>query len=310
MLKKFSNKIIIIAIISFVLSGCYKTEVAPIVEPGGLGYTSVTITPDKTGTEVTEGDTIVYSIVLSKPVDYDLKFTVKYTGCYASDLIFEDVTIPAYSTEGEMPIVFNADNIPEVDRNITVEIGDFEVGRQSNFIGGFPVFSLSLKNLNNPGGLTVSVGWADDNDDWDAYLIDEAGAGDPNGWGYDFVGYDGATGADPEILDFLEDYYGYWTAPDGNYFVDVDPYDVAAAKTDLTFRIGYPDGKVDSIKTTFDMAKKDTYPMTWGYSVLKIVKSAGLKYTVSLLPEYTANKSAVSPMKQRGNFVNMKNVKK
>lgn len=310
MLKKILNiSIIIIAILSLGLSGCYKTEVAPVVEPGGLGYTSVTITPDTTGTEVTEGDTIVYAIELSKPVDFDLTFTVKYSGNYW-DLTYEDVTIPAYSTTGEMTIVFNADNIPEKDENVTLEIGNYVIGTQSQIVSENPVYNLTVKNVNDPGGLTIGVLWPDQEDDWDGYVIDEAGMGDPNSWGYDFTGYSGATGADPESLVFLEDFYGYWTAPDGIYYVDVDPYDVASDKTDFTFSIGYPDGTVEFINCTFDMAKADAgdYPMTWGFSTLKIVKS-GLDYTVSLLPEY-ADKSIVSSMKQRGNYDYIKNVKK
>ena len=314
MKRKILNiSIILIAIVSLSISGCYKTEVAPVVEPGGYGYTTATFTTDFTGTEVSEGDTIIYTIKLSKPVDFDIPFSVKFTGNNPDDISYEDVKIPAYEDSASLMIVFVADDIPELDQDITIEIGDFDLGTKYQLVNTTnPVLNLKLKNVNNPGGLTIAMSWPDDNDDWDGLLIDEAGAGDPNGWGYDYVGYMGATGNDPEILLFLEDFYGYWTAADGVYYLDVDPWDVSASTTDFTMSVGHPDGTVEFFNFTFDMAKANAgdYPMTWAYSTLKIVKT-GLTYEVSLLPEYESAKAlSVSPMKQRGNYSYLRNVKK
>ncbi len=304
MKRKILNiSIILIAILSLGISGCYKTEVAPVIEPGGYGYTTATFTTDFTGTEVSEGDTITYVIKLSKPVDFDLTFSVNFSG-NPDDISYEDAVIPAYGDSAVMQIVVVADDIPELDQDVTLEVGDFDLGTKYQLVNTTnPVLNLKLKNVNDPGGLTIAMSWPDDNDDWDGYVIDEAGNGDPNGWGYDYAGYAGATGADPEIMLFLEDFYGYWTADDGVYYLDVDPYDVAASTTDFTMSVGYPDGTVEFFNFTFDMAKANAgdYPMVWAYSTLKIEKT-GLTYDVSLLPEYTSSKSTLSPMKRRGNY--------
>ena len=101
---------------------------------------------------------------------------------------------------------------------------------------------------------------------------------------YDAVGYAGATGANPEIMIF--DAGGLpWTIVDGTYFVDVDPYDVSHDITDFKISIGHPDQSVEFFEFTFDMAKTDGYPATWGYSAVKIVK-AGKNYTCTLSPEF------------------------
>lgn len=277
MLKKILNiSIIIIAILSLGLSGCYKTDVAPVVEPGGLGYTSVTVTPDTTGTEVTEGDTIVYAIELSKPCDFDLTFTVKYSGNYW-DLTYEPVTIPAYSTSGEMTIVFNADNIPEKDENVTLEIGDFGIGTRSQIVSENPVYSLKIINVNDPLGTTVSFGWPDQNDDFDIFCEHDT----YGSWAA------GASSADPETMPAM-----IWDDdPDGIYYVGVDPYDVESGdKIDYEFRIGLSDQSIlEPITGTFDYANRDDiYPIitfeyfanTYFYELLEMEKS-GTTLTIS-----------------------------
>ena len=313
MMKKLLNiSIISVALFALLFSSCYEQDVVAPIEPGGLGYTTATFTTDFTGTEISEGDTITYDIELSKPVDFDLTFSVKVTTGDEHDVSYQNVTIPAYATSATLSIEFIADDIPELDKDITLEIGIDDIGTKYQVVNtNYPVLNLKIKNVNDPGGLTIAVEWPNVDDDWDAYLIDEAGLGDPTFSYYDFVGYTGATGANPEVLVFLEDFHGYWTAPDGVYYLDLDPYAVNDAITPFTCSIGHPDGTVEFINFTFDMAKADAgdYPMTWGYSTLKIVKT-GLSYEVSLLPQYSGTKSAtVSTMKRRGNYVNMQHKK-
>ena len=286
-MRKYINFIkISLVVLVLGLSGCYEQEVAPIVEPGGLGYTTATFTTDFTGNEVTEGDTITYTITLSKPIEYDLKFTLQFDGDLSDIEYPEDgVTIPAYSTEAKFQIVFVYDNIPEEDEAISYEIGIYNVNYQYLLHNTtYPNPSLTIKNKNDSNGLTVAVEWPDHGDDWDCYMIDENGAGIYGGK-YDWVGFAGATGADPEIM-ILKD-QAWVTVTDGVYYVDVDPYAVGNDKTDFKVSIGHPDQTVEFINFTFDKSKAGDYPTTWGYSAVKIVK-AGMKFTCTLSPEFAS----------------------
>ena len=284
-----------------VSTGCKKDQIVedPIT-PGGFGYSLATFTTDFTGNTVTEGDTITYIIKLNKMLDRALTFTLAQSDGTAdvdNDFIWEPVTMAPYTDSTSFQIIVNYDVLPEVAETAKFELGVFGLADRYLLDPATvnPVLDLTINNYNDPGGLTVAMYWADDHDDWDAYVIDEAGAGDPNGWGYDYVGYEMATGADPEIGIFMEDYYGNWIAPDGTYYVDVDPWDVSNEVTDFVISIGHPDGSVEFFDVTFDMTKADAgdYPTIWGYSVLKIVKT-GLSYVVTELPEYTAAKVSVT----------------
>ncbi|NOZ34886.1 MAG: hypothetical protein GXO80_06270 [Chlorobi bacterium] len=306
-------------LVSFIVGGCDNSQVVedPIT-PGGYGYATATFTTDFTGNEVSEGDTIKYMIKLDKALDRALTFTLKLEDGTAdeNDFSWSPVTINPFTKEAEFDVVVVADGVPELTETAKFEIGVFGLGDRYLLSPKTvnPVLNLNIINTSyDSGGLAVAVYWPDTDDDWDAYIIDEAGLGDPNGWGYDFVGYEGATSADPEVMLFLEDYYGYWTAPDGVYYVDVDPYDVSSALTDFTISVGYPNGDVEFFKFTFDMAKADAgdYPMTWGYSTLKIVKT-GLNYTVSLLPAYTTGTKSfhTGTIKSKEFFYSAKNAKR
>ena len=235
-MRKYINFIkVSLVFVVFGLTGCYEQEVAPIVEPGGLGYTSATFTSDFTGDEVVEGDTITYTITLSKPIGYDLTFEVNYEG-NPDDVEITPCTIPAYSTEGELQIVFVLDNIPEKDVPIKMEIGVFDIGTKNLlFDTTNPVLNLTLKNKNATNGLTVAVKWPDSHDDWDAYIIDAKGNGTE--YNTDWVAFEGATGDNPEIMIFDAGNYP-WDVENGIYYVDLDPYDVASEQTDFTISVG------------------------------------------------------------------------
>jgi hypothetical protein len=287
MMKKYLNITVIlsIALLAFGLSGCYEQEVVPPIKPGGLEYTSATFTTDFSGNEVTEGDTINYHIKLSKPLEYSLTFTVKTNG-NPDDIEVHELTIPAYKTEGDISIIFVDDNIPEKDQQIKLEVGVFDIGHKYMLSETKnPVLDLTLINKNDPDGLSIAVAWPDSNDDWDAYLIDENGEGIYGGR-YDWVGWAGATGADPEVMVFKD--RSWVTVPNGVYYVDVDPYAVENDKTNFKISVGYPDQTVEFFEFTFDKAKAGggEYPITWGYSTLKIVKN-GMNYDCSLLPQYS-----------------------
>lgn len=288
MRKYFKLPIISLALIVLVFSSCEELEMAEPISTED--YPVATFTTDFTGTEVTEGDTITYTIIMDKMMDTDVKFSVDLDAsstANAMDYIAEDVTIAAYSTEAVMQIIIVSDNYPEVTENLKIEVGCFVLGQRYtlNPTTENGMQDLSIINVNYPGALTVGVLWADDHDDWDAYLIDEAGAGAVYGeTTYDWTGYAGATGADPEIMIYMDGALP-WTMPDGVYYVDVDPWAVAANVTDFEISVGHADQSVDVYNFTFDNAKTADYPMTWGFSAVKIVR-AGDTFTSSLVPAF------------------------
>ena len=263
----------------FGLSGCYEQEVAPIVEPGGLGYTSATITTDFTGTEVKEGETITYMVKLSKPLEYDLTFELKVDGD-ADAIEYEDLVIPAYSTEGELEIYFTNDDVPSTDvKNVSIEMGVFDIGHSKMLVDTtYPKLDLTVTNYNDPTLLTIMFGWNSDDDidivtwsDTDTYPLTEWGDG-------------GASGANPEFDKSI------WLAdPVGTYYVNIMHW--GAPSFDYKFALGHPDGSVQVIEGTFDSDNVDQYTMdvwtAWGdgyasYRILKVVND-GNKFVVTAL---------------------------
>ncbi len=279
-MRKYINFIkISLVVMVFGLSGCYEQEVAPIVEPGGLGYTSATITTDFTGTEVKEGETITYMVKLSKPIEYDLTFKLKVSGD-ADAIEYEDLTIPAYATEGEMVINFVNDGIPSSeDKSVSFEMGIFNVNYQYLLTDtDYPSLDLTVKNVNDPTLLTIMFGWASEDDidivtwsDTDTYPMTPWGDG-------------GATGSNPEFDKSI-----WLSDPVGTYYVNIMHW--GAPSFDYKFTIGHPDGSVQIIEGTFDSDNLDQYTMdpwtAWGgsyasYRILKVVNN-GTKFVVTAL---------------------------
>jgi len=261
-MKKIVNiRTILSLTLMLALGSCvfqYDQEVEAPISPDG--YTVATFETDFSGSTVTEGDTINYTITISYPLDVDLTFTVMLQDGTASeaDYAFEEATIPAYTTTTELQIVFVVDNIPEVAVTAQLEIGIDDLARQYmlNPSTANPVLDLTIENYNSPAGLTIAYGWEDENNDIDLFsLLDDVDGIYPdydNGDGQ--VSWDAAASSDnPEImLSFLAD-------PPGTYLIGIDPYHVEGATINYTFSIGYPDQTVEFYPGVFVMDEIDSY---------------------------------------------------
>jgi hypothetical protein len=259
------------------LSSCYEQDVEEPISTDT--YPTATFTTDFTGNQITEGETINYTITLDRMLDHDITFTIHYSGdADEADFSFNEVTIPAYSKEGQMTITFTEDNFPEVAEAVNLEFGIFNLETQYTLNPNtvFPNLDLTIVNKNVDTGVTVAFAFTDPEHhlDFDLFLIHET-EGD---WGL------AGTGDNPEIMPGViatDDV-------DGKYFVTVDPYDVSEEMVDYTVAVGYPDQSVEFYTATFDYVNRDTaydivYFEYWevdSYKLLTIEKT-GSSYTVT-----------------------------
>lgn len=277
-MKKFLKNSIIagltFALLSIISCDQASQEVSPVVSPNDKPL--ATFTSDLSGNTVTEGDTITYHVSLDKPYEHSLTFSVKILDGTAGENDIESIsgTIPAFHTETEVQVIFNADNVPEESETIDLEVGLFSVAEMyavhPNTVNPTP--SLTINNYNDPGSLTVAFEWDTEDDDIDLFIISE-----------DYGAWAAAASSDnPESTT------GLWTSdPDGNYFITIDPYYVEGNSFDYILRIGHPDGDVELFEGTFDMTSLDSYTQDlfdawgmWTYRIATAVNSGG-NFTVT-----------------------------
>ncbi|MCW3805402.1 hypothetical protein [Plebeiibacterium marinum] len=267
-MKKY-NKIYILCLVLalLVLPGCYEDEVADVVSPDE--YPTYTVTSDYDGGEIREGDVIKYTIKMDKMRTYATPFALHVIDESADDIIeFENVTIPAYSTEGVIEVTFIDDLLPSnEEQTIKYEVGCFSDAAKYLLNSNSKVVSqeLTVKNYNDPSGLSIIVGWDNGDDDWDLMVVDE-------GQNDEWTGWAGATGANPEQTLLLNE------EADGVYYLEFDPWDVLNDVVEFEILIGKPDHTAQSFSFTYDVEDDESYDKGWGYRVVKIEKS-GSSYT-------------------------------
>lgn len=259
MKKLFNIRTILSLALMLALGSCqYDQEVEDPISPDD--YTVATFETDFSGNTVTEGDTINYTITLSKPIDVDLEFVVMMNDGTANeaDYTFTETIIPAYATQAEMMIVFVQDNIPELAATATLEVGVDYLGTKYllNPSTVNPVLDLTIENFNHPAGLTIAYGWEDEHNDIDLFsLFDDVDGIYPdydNGDGQ--VSWDAAASSDnPEIM------LSSSADPPGTYLIGIDPFHVEGSTVNYTFSIGYPDQTVEFYTGVFNMDEIDSY---------------------------------------------------
>lgn len=262
-------------------------EVSPIVEPDVNSYPTVTGLTLKTTGTIREGDTIVYTITTSAPINRSITFSPVLnedatTLVEGDDFDFEGGTVNAWETEGELWIISHKDFIGEpagiVSFSLEVQsIAEKYLLHPDNV---FPTAEVTI----NPGlWLDISMDWSTD-DDIDIVIFQED-ATDPF---FDIAYSDqGATVAQPEGS------YAIERNSIGTFYVSIMHW--GADAFDYTFTIGSASDGIETITGTFQsdyLRAYDIDPWTdWGgcytsYRVLKVVND-GTNYTVTKLDEYT-----------------------
>lgn len=273
MKKYFIYNIAFFALVALILSSCYSgQDVAPIDSPDD--NPTATLTPMADYSSVAEGDTLKYTISLDKTVRYDIQFGVVYDD--NSVVTAEDIEeigglLTAYSLETELWVILLADDFPEIDETMEIEIGagtDLAFNWQLSPASDVVTFSTALPNTNFDGGLTVAMSWPDPDHaiDFD-FLVESELEGS---WGA------AATADNPEITTAL------WTTDDdGSYFFGFDPYTVpSGVDVPFTISVGYPDGTVEFFDGAYNSNNTADYTVdqftAWGspmYRALTVVKT-------------------------------------
>lgn len=283
MRKYIKFKIIGLALLLAAFAGCDTAtqEASPVASPDE--YPVAVFTTDFSGSTVSEGDTITYTITLDKMLDRSVTFTVTQTGGTAGDHDWEVVNavIQPYTLDAELSIIFPIDDIPgEADLTFQAEIGATSLADKYliNPSVKNPTVDLTLKSVNDPTLLTIMFSWPNDEDmdivTWsntDDYPMTEWGDG-------------GATGANPEFDKSI-----WLSDPVGTYYVNIMNW--GAPSFDYTFTLGHPDGSIQVITGTFDSDNLDGYTndvwTAWGgeydsYRILT-VQNDGEKFIVNPL---------------------------
>jgi hypothetical protein len=246
MRKYIKFKIVGFALLLAAFAGCDTAtqEVSPVVSPDG--YPVATFTTDFTGSTVSEGDTIHYTITFDKMIDRSVTFRVTQTGGTAGDHDWEveNAVVQPYTLEAELLIIFPTDDVPgEDDMTFQAEIGATSLSDKYLINPSVinPTLDLTLKSVNDPTLLTIMFGW-DTEDDIDIVTWSDTDTYPMTAWGDG-----GATGANPEFDKSI------WLAdPPGTYYVNIMNWGVPTFN--YTFTLGYPDGTVEVIPGTFDSA--------------------------------------------------------
>jgi hypothetical protein len=268
-MRKIFKYMVGLTLIAAVLASCdYRTaeqDVAPTVSPDG--YPVATFTTDFTGTEVSEGDTIVYSIVFDKPIDRSVTFQITPTDESTAEADVDYIASPGiiqpFTTEAEASIIFVADDDPESTETFSFELGATSLADKYlvNPSVVNPTMDLNVLSVNDPTLLTIKFEW-DTEDDLDiltspGYLTTDT---------VDYWGTGGATGHNPEFD------YSIWLAdPPGKYWVYILDWD-APVVANFTLTLGLPDGTnqvyegVFDYNTAADDFERDIFGISsWGY---------------------------------------------
>lgn len=303
-MKKIKYNILGLAILVLLgLVGCkYTQDVEPVISPDG--YPVATFTSSNSSTTVYEGDTIYIVITVDKMLDRDITFSpTVLEGSTADDLDFvvAEATLGAYTTEvSTMLIIADLDGpggepappgIPEQDETLNLEIGATALGEKYllNPSTQNLVLNLTIKNVNDPSGLTIALGWINPDDDIDMLQmyddVDNLFPDNQNGEG--LVAWNAAaSSANPEVFMIYSD------DPPGRYLTGIDPYYVSGDMVDYTFSIGYPDQAVEFYDGVFDMNALESYPTVdfdvWGipmYHLMDNVLNADGTFSTTHLNE-------------------------
>ena len=268
---KFNILGLVLIVMALVSCDQASQDVEPVIDPGT--YPVATFTTSFTGSTVTEGDTIKYTISVDKQLDRALTFDVKLTGGTADehDIITNaPVVLAPYTSEIELYIIIARDNFPEVTETLEMEIGVFGIAEKHllNPSTVNPKPSVSITNYNRPDRFTIALGWTTVKDDLDLFAI----SADYGDWGL------AGSSDNPEIMmDIWPD------DPDGVYYITIDPYHVYQPTVNYTFSIGHPNQTVQFFSGVFDYTNRNTaytidYFAYWGvntYRLLEVTNSGG-----------------------------------
>ena len=215
--------------VSFVSCDQASQEVSPIVAPSDSYPVVEALTLVNAGT-ITEGDTIVYTVSINKPISHSLTFapvldTIATTLVEHVDFDIISATIDPWETEGELWIVTYGDIYPESDGVIafSIIVNSFAEKYLLNPSNVFPSTTVTVTNYESDN-LVLEFGWdvdidlgfgvypASANVDYDIFISDAAGYVSTDPWATFNGTIYAATGNHPEVITLTPG-----LLPDGDY---------------------------------------------------------------------------------------------
>lgn len=231
-MKKYINiKLIGLIFLVAVFASCEKAEqdMSPIATPND-SYPLVTgLTLDNAGA-VTEGDTLIYTLSINKPIDRSLTFTPVVDAASTTleegvDFDIYGAAIDPYKTETKIMVITYSDAAYEEAKAIsfTVTVNSLAEKYLLNTSNVFPSVTTTVGNLVSDN-LVLEFHWAMDvelfgstystsnNVDFDIFYSDAAGFDINNPWAtFNGTSY-AATGDEPEVITITPG-----LLPDGDY---------------------------------------------------------------------------------------------
>lgn len=282
------KKIFSILTIGLLLVSCDETEVEPVISPSTYPSLSVSLVdPSQQGMVIPANmpDTIKAMATTSKPKAFSQQIIGVQTGGTAvegEDFVISNSVIPAYTTSTSSPVLISVleSRFPEEPKTaeVTVKLNEGSDGEQYDLMYSSIdslVVSFTIGTAYSEDALTVGLKWNQEQaNDIDMVLLDANG---------DELAYQ-ATADYPEINEFIP-----VGAPDGTYYISVQPYDVITPQWEYTFGISEPNGDLTTFTGVFDGDNLDAYTAdmspTLGevYRLVKIVKN-GSDFTMTELP--------------------------
>lgn len=261
MRNKNIKHILALVVIALIFSSCYKQEVEGVISTDEKVV--ATITPNFFNTEVVEGDTLSYTITLSKMMEFATTFTIDVDEESSTfdwhNLEIIDATIAAYSLEAELLVIFLASPTPENTKNLAFEVGCYNTSEMYTLHETTEFLSqdIMVKNLVDTTAVVVAFGWDVPEND-----IDLFGIYDDSGTNVDWAL--AGTANNPEVMTTINvDHPEFGPDPDGDYFITIDPYHMEGTSFNWTASVGYPNGQVEIFNGTFDINNIDGYTVDY-----------------------------------------------
>jgi len=284
-MRKYINiKLIGLVLIMIGFASC-ETETAEqtpskIISPNDKP--AVTLTTDFSGTAM-EGETIVYTITFSKPLERAVTFTPSIVGGTADSDDYEElssVTMQPYTTEVAFPIVLNSDYLIESTETLDIQLEILGIAEKNLVLPDtvIPAINISFDNYVDTTLLTINFAW--DNDlDMDMLTYSDTATYPETLWGTG-----GAGSGNPEI-----DHSIWLDDPTGDYYVTILDW-WEGVDFNYTFTVLHPNGTVETFSGTFDGTnypyESFVGPTSWGnpnaYKILKVVND-GTSFVVTAL---------------------------
>ncbi len=250
-------------------------DVSPIQDPATKPLISIARTDGGSNTLV-EGDVLEYTITTDKMMAKEMVFSLVVNGGEVdeTDFLIEGGVLAPYTTSTTMTVTVLADDVPELgeDAELTIEATDYATNWRLNPAAETAEMSTSVANVNMDGVVSIALSWPNPEDDLDFYIFTSGGSN----WG----GGASAGSTNPEVN------LNLWPEdPNGDYYVEMDPFHLEGTSTPYKLSLGLPDGSVQFIEGVFDTANAESWETgPGGYRLLKVTVLDGAVTFTNLAP--------------------------